>query len=771
MMPWGTYERTVVSSCHARARVHRENRLGLRGVAVLVPLLLIGATFAGGSGPASAAVAPLGCQSVFFLGAIGSGEWADNNGQESSTFFGKATATTAARVGSVLHDLRNDLPGRGIAASSLLYPAVPAIPGTLTPSAGEIAGATGLGPGTVWAVNDYLKTKLTPFMASIAAGVNGATALLESRAAKCPSERIVLAGYSQGAMVMHEVVNKLYDTGQNAILARIGGVVLLADGDRAPYTMTRLTGTPVAGLAGKGIASWQPGKARDIASSLISARTFSICDKDDLVCDFQVWDLAAFIAAGNIHGGAGYENSVPVQVATSQVANIVRGWAAPTPPAQNATATTGQGFHLQLAADVRATGSVLRWRATSALPAGLSLSPIGLISGTPTTTGTWTVSYQVQARPTGWLSDWIPGTVTIHISTTTGYTAYAWGLNGDGQLGDGTTIDRSTLVKVGTDTDWVAIAAGDAHTVAVKIDGTLWAWGDNRYGQLGDGTTTNRSVPVRVGIDTHWASVTAGYKYTLAVKTDGTLWGWGSNASGQLGDGTTIDRSAPVQVGTDTRWASVSANGDHTAAVKTDGTLWGWGSNWGYGMVGDGTFINRLAPVQLGTDTHWASVSAGGFHTVAMKTDGTLWAWGGNLSGQLGDGTTYGRGTPVRVGTDTKWASVSAGGAHTVAIKTDGTLWAWGDGSLGQLGDGSTSLRSVPVQEGTDSHWAWVAAGNGHTAAVKTDGTLWAWGWNAFGQLGDGTLIDRSMPVQVGGSGTHWSGLYAGGDQTLALRP
>ena len=358
------------------------------------------------------------------------------------------------------------------------------------------------------------------------------------------------------------------------------------------------------------------------------------------------------------------------------------------------------------------------------------------------------------------------------------YTAYAWGTNESGQLGDGTTTYRTIPGQVGADTHWAQVAAGGGemgyeHTVAVKTNGTLWAWGNNADGELGDGTTTDRSVPVQVGTDAHWAQVAAGFFYTVAVKTDGTLWAWGFNSDGELGDGTTASRLVPVQVGTDTNWASVAAGtGDlghaTTAAVKTDGTLWAWGSNFA-GKLGDGTTTNRRVPVQVGTDTHWTQVAAGSYHTVALKTDGTLWAWGWNPSGALGDGTTIDRSTPVQVGTDTHWAQVSASWDFTVAVKTDGTLWAWGYNGDGELGDGTTTDRSIPVQIGMGADWAQVAAGGYYTAAVTTGGTLWAWGWNGAGNLGDGTTTDRLAPVRVG-TGTHWSQVSAGWAHTVGLR-
>ena len=202
-------------------------------------------------------------------------------------------------------------------------------------------------------------------------------------------------------------------------------------------------------------------------------------------------------------------------------------------------------------------------------------------------------------------------------------------------------------------------------------------------------------------------------------------------------------------------WAAVSAGSNRTVAIRTDGTLWAWGSN-NSGQLGNGTKTRRSDPIQVGSAKNWATVSAGDGYTVALRTNGTLWAWGSNHSGQLGDGTKTDRSVPVQVGPDRDWAAVSAGDGYTVALKTDGTLWAWGRNDSGQLGDGTNTDRSVPVQVGSDRDWAAASAGriikNGFTVAVKKDGTLWAWGSNDSGQLGDGTKPSpdsRGTPVQV----------------------
>jgi len=302
-------------------------------------------------------------------------------------------------------------------------------------------------------------------------------------------------------------------------------------------------------------------------------------------------------------------------------------------------------------------------------------------------------------------------------------------------------------------TDWQQVSAGNSHTSAVKTDGTLWAWGNNSYGQLGLGNTTSQTSPVQVGTGTNWQQVSAGTYHTMAVTTDGTLWAWGYNSNGQLGLGDTTQRTSPTQVGTGTNWASVSASvyhsgggGYHTLAVKTDGTLWAWGNN-SYGQLGLGDTTQRTSPTQVGTGTNWASVSAGGFHALAVKTDGTLWAWGNNGYGRLGDGTTTQRTSPVQIGTDTTWQSVSAGSSHTMAVKTGGTLWAWGYNGLGQLGLGDTTQRTSPVQVGTDTDWQQVSSGGGHNMAVKA-GVVLGTGRNDAFQLGITYNLNRLVFTQ-----------------------
>ena len=314
------------------------------------------------------------------------------------------------------------------------------------------------------------------------------------------------------------------------------------------------------------------------------------------------------------------------------------------------------------------------------------------------------------------------------------------------------------------------VTAGDHHTLAIKSDGALWAWGWNEDGELGDGTMVGRHSPVRIGSDCSWEHVAAGTFHTVATKSNGTLWVWGNNDYYKLGlgYGQGNEEYSPVQVGTDSNWEQVAAATFHTVATKSNGTLWAWGWNED-GQLGDGTWIDRDSPVQIGSASNWEQVAAGQAHTVAIKSDGTLWAWGENGYGQLGVVGTTDRPFPVQVGTDSNWEQLAAGAFHTVATKSNGTLWAWGRNDLGQLGDGTTTERHSPVQIGSASNWEQVAAGQAHTVAIKSDGTLWAWGWNMCGELGDGTTVRRHSPVRIG-SDCNWEQVAAGALHTVATK-
>jgi alpha-tubulin suppressor-like RCC1 family protein len=315
--------------------------------------------------------------------------------------------------------------------------------------------------------------------------------------------------------------------------------------------------------------------------------------------------------------------------------------------------------------------------------------------------------------------------------------------------------NRSAPAQVGTAADWAAVSVSQAdgasqgHTCAVRTDHTLWCWGDNAYGELGTGAASaSEDTPAQVGTSASWATVSVGPQSACATRTDGTLWCWGDNSYSQLGTGQRSFFSSPQSV-PGTGWAAVSAGTDHTCAIGAGSTLWCWGDNEA-GQLGTGPALFASSPRQV-PGTGWAAVSVaddgiGDDHTCAIRTDHTLWCWGDNGYGQLGTGGTSGTSTntPARVGTDTNWATVSAGGEFTCATRTDRTLWCWGYNYFGQLGTGSTGDASTPVQVGTAADWVTVSAGDdwgysgGHTCATRAGGTLWCWGDDEFGELGNG---------------------------------
>ena len=325
------------------------------------------------------------------------------------------------------------------------------------------------------------------------------------------------------------------------------------------------------------------------------------------------------------------------------------------------------------------------------------------------------------------------------------------------------TSEVATLTVIFTTEPMVV--AGARGIVTLKSDGTVWTWGYNGHGELGDGTTTNRVTPVQVKNLCGVTMIATGTDHVVALKWDGTVWAWGSNSVGQLGDGTTTTRLTPVQVngiggiGNLSGISAIDVGAYHTVAIKSDGTVLAWGEN-SYGQLGDGTTTTRTAPVQVkgiggtGSLTGIKAIAVGSWHTVALQWNGTVCAWGSNsFSGMLGDGTTIHRSTPVQVKNLSSITFIAAGWAHTVALKLDGTVWVWGYNGNGQLGDGTTKDKSTPVQVKNLTGVISVSLGESHTVALKVDGTVWAWGGNSYGQLGDGTTTIRTTPVQVKGVG------------------
>jgi alpha-tubulin suppressor-like RCC1 family protein len=334
----------------------------------------------------------------------------------------------------------------------------------------------------------------------------------------------------------------------------------------------------------------------------------------------------------------------------------------------------------------------------------------------------------------------------------------AWGEGG--LLGDGTTTTRPQFVDVRAGTSVVQVAAGwtlrVGHGLEARSDGTAWAWGFNSFGELGDGTTTDRLSPVQVTGLTGVTQVAGGCGHSLALRSDGTVWAWGANNVGQLGRGTVTGAevtAAPVAglAGV----VKIAAGCVVSLAVRSDGTLWAWGGN-NVGELGIGGTASSAVPVQVTGVSRVTAIAAGIDSAVAVVAGGaSVWTWGGNESGQLGDGTLAGHATPVRVtqlGT-THIAGAAVGFRYAAILGTDGSVWAWGADNTGQLGNApAASPATRPVNTiRAGSGITQIAAGADHMVALRSDGTVLAWGDNTVGELGTGTTTPVTGPVQVTG--------------------
>ncbi|WP_272946193.1 chitobiase/beta-hexosaminidase C-terminal domain-containing protein [Geobacter sp. OR-1] len=330
-------------------------------------------------------------------------------------------------------------------------------------------------------------------------------------------------------------------------------------------------------------------------------------------------------------------------------------------------------------------------------------------------------------------------------------TVWAWGLNDHGQLGNGSG-NSSVPVPINSISGIVSVAAGYKHGVALKSDGSVWSWGANNRGQLGNGSTNESNTPVKVNnLSGITAIASSRGNHVLALKNDGTVWAWGANNSGQLGNNSApTDSTIPVQVNNITGISSISAGPNHSVVLKTDDTVWAWGDN-AFGQLGQDplTMPTRNIPIQIPSIVQPVAVDAGDYHTVALKNDGTVWGIGLNTNGQLGDGSSTTTFTPVQVSSLNGTRIISAGELYSSAIKADGTVWGWGANGNGQLGNNATADSHSPVQANLSSKASTMSAGSGHTIAAATDGTVWGWGLNDSGQLGNGSLNGAIIPVNI----------------------
>jgi alpha-tubulin suppressor-like RCC1 family protein len=322
---------------------------------------------------------------------------------------------------------------------------------------------------------------------------------------------------------------------------------------------------------------------------------------------------------------------------------------------------------------------------------------------------------------------------------------------------------------VGSDTGWISVSpGGDAHTCGIRQDHSLWCWGDNSELQIDGLSAASYSSPVRVAVGTWWKTIATDRKYTCGVRTDRSLWCWGFQARG---DGQDVIHTIPFQVDPGSRWSAISVRNDHICGVRISGSLWCWGDNYrGHAIPGIIKAVH-LKPTRVGTKSYWRAVAGGGNFTCGLRSDSSLWCWGGNGNAELGDGTrvsSWEIPIQTQIGRAANWTSLAAGTDQTCGIRADHSLWCWGGNAYGQLGDGTTTDRSMPTRMAAASGtrgWKRVGAGEHVTCAVASNGSLWCWG-NLQQASTDSERV--TTPVQLGVDLT-WRDVAVGTERSCAI--
>jgi alpha-tubulin suppressor-like RCC1 family protein len=344
--------------------------------------------------------------------------------------------------------------------------------------------------------------------------------------------------------------------------------------------------------------------------------------------------------------------------------------------------------------------------------------------------------------------------------------AYCWGLNDSGQLGDGTTTDRVIPTRVQATVPFLSVVAGSSHGCGLTSWGAAYCWGLGST--LGRANTTRSTTPVAVEGDHAFVQLAAGDFHTCGVTAAQALYCWGTNFAGQLGDNTTAFRSTPVAVGTPTqRWRLVIAGDNHTCALTTTAQLYCWGDN-GNGQLGDGTVVDRHAPVLAAAGASYMSVAAGALHTCALTGAGLAFCWGWGGQGQLGHGAFTSSPTPVAVSGGAIYNTLSSSENHTCGTTQAGLAFCWGSGFDAQLGDGRLSASATPVSVVVPPVRE-IAPGELHTCALGNNNAVYCWGARNFGALGDGVAAVRPSPATVTGGTTGYTAVSVGVEFSCGL--
>ena len=474
-----------------------------------------------------------------------------------------------------------------------------------------------------------------------------------------------------------------------------------------------------------------------------------------------------FLAACGGGDGAGLPTAPPGTVPVASVTLSPN--ALDLPPGQNGAVTAT----LRAQNGAILTGRIVAWTSNAPSVATVSNGVVtGVSVGSATITATSEgKSADAPVTVTSTLATYVSvaagGAHTCAL--TAAGAAYCWGRGESGQLGVpvSTTcaIDsanfpcRLTPGAVRTALVFTQLTAGGAHTCGLTSDGTAYCWGSNLVGQLGDNSNTDRNAPVAVLTALKFVSIDAGAQHTCALTSDGTAYCWGRNDRGQLGDATSFNRLVPVAVSGGLKFERIAAGGfniGHTCALTNNGAAYCWGDNE-RGQLGIGTvdvLVSHPTPQLVAGGLTFTRLSAGlGRHNCALTAAGIAYCWGENSYGALGDGSSVDRATPIPVSGGLAFAQVSAGGfvGHSCGFDANGAAYCWGDNEVGALGNGTTNDKFTPFPVAGAFTLKSMDSGFRHTCAITTNGILYCWGSNGAGQLGVSSTVAQSVPSRVVG--------------------
>ncbi len=511
--------------------------------------------------------------------------------------------------------------------------------------------------------------------------------------------------------------------------------------------------TPSSLRLGTGTSVQLSAVLKDSHGVLLTGRPVTWSSSDSSIATISPAGLLTGVAPGTVTITAtseGKSGTISIVVEIESVATVI---------VSPATQSVGAGLQLQMSAvTLDAAGDTLQGRIVLWSTADQSVATIdanglltGLVAGSTTVTGTSegvngtaTVNVVVNlAFPA------LDGGFRHTCSLTSGGAAYCWGNNIEGELGTGVYSTGSAVpILVTGGVNFTALFPGGRHTCALNAAGTAYCWGDNSLGQLGQGNTSNSAAPLPVSGGLSFVALTGGFTHACGLTAAGKAYCWGDNSTGELGIGNTQNRLVPTAVSGNLVFVQLSARGAHTCGLTAAGSAYCWGSN-ANGELGDGTRTDRTSPVPVSGGLSFTQITTGGGHTCALASDGSAYCWGDNQVGEVGDGTLTDRLAPTLVQGGLTFQVLKARSAHTCAIASGGAAYCWGENTRGQLGDGTTTNRNLPAAVQGGQVFTDVSSGTLFSCGVTSSPLLYCWGDNTYGQLGDGSFVTSNVPVKV----------------------